>query len=168
MLGRHDRSPRLRTFARRLRARSTDGCVTQSAAYFFSPLPVLRGRVGVGVERRLASETPTLTLPLSTGRGNRKPPADCVTHPIGGYIVDFVCLKANLVVELDGGQHADPAGLARVSERTRRLAELGLRVLRVPDDEMLKDPDAVLTTILRELEALRPPPYPPPGYRERE
>src|SRR5208337_2920789 len=64
MLGRHDRSPRLRTFARRLRARSTDGCVTQSAAYFFSPLPVLRGRVGVGVERRLASETPTLTLPL--------------------------------------------------------------------------------------------------------
>jgi very-short-patch-repair endonuclease len=40
--------------------------------------------------------------------------------------------------------------------------------LRVPDDEMLKDPDAVVTTILRELEALRPQPYPPPGYRERE
>lgn len=28
-------------------------------------------------------------------------------HPIGHYIVDFVCLEQNLVVELDGGQHLD-------------------------------------------------------------
>src|SRR5208337_1767420 len=48
------------------------GCMTQSAAYFFPPLPVLRGRVGVGVERRLASETPTLTLPRSTRGGEKE------------------------------------------------------------------------------------------------
>ncbi|MGD0767531.1 MAG: endonuclease domain-containing protein [Tepidisphaeraceae bacterium] len=135
MLGRHDRSPRLGTFARRLRAQSTD-----AERKLWS---LLRGEQLLGLQFRRQ-------------------------HPIGGYIVDFVCLKANLVVELDGGQHADPAGVARDAERTRRLEELGLRVLRVPDDEMLKDPDAVVTTILRELEALRPQPYPPPGYRERE
>ena len=125
MLGRHDRSPRLRTFARRLRAESTD-----AERKLWS---LLRGEQLNGLQFRRQ-------------------------HPIGGYSVDFVCLKANLVIELDGGQHADPAGLAHDARRTRRLEELGLRVLRVPDDEMLKDPDAVLRTILRELEALRPPP----------
>jgi 5-methyltetrahydrofolate--homocysteine methyltransferase len=125
MLGRHDRSPRLRTFARRLRAQSTDA------------------------ERKLWS--------LLRGKQLHDPQFRR-QHAIGGYIVDFVCLKANLVIELDGGQHADPAAMANDAERTRHLQELGLRVLRVPDDEMLKHPDAVLGTILRELEALRSPP----------
>ncbi|MGA2441018.1 MAG: DUF559 domain-containing protein [Tepidisphaeraceae bacterium] len=116
MLGRHDRSPRLRTFARRLRAQSTDA---ERKLW-----RLLRGEQLLSLQFRRE-------------------------HPIGGYIVDFVCLKANLVVALDGGQHADPAGLARDAERMRRLEQLGLRILRVPDNEMLKDPDAVLTTILR-------------------
>jgi very-short-patch-repair endonuclease len=77
---------------------------------------------------------------------------------MGGYIVDFVCLKKNLVIELDGGQHFDPEGVAYDTRRTRQLEELGLRVLRVSDNEMLKDPDAVLRTILREMEAEEPPP----------
>jgi very-short-patch-repair endonuclease len=125
MHARHDRSPRLKTFARKLRAQATDA------------------------ERKLWS---LLRGEQLSGLLFRR------QHPIGGYIVDFVCLKANLVVELDGGQHSGPAGLARDAQRTRRLEELGLRVLRVPDNEMLKDPDAVLKTILCEVEALRPPP----------
>ena len=125
MLGRHDWTPRLRTFARRLRTESTD-----AERKLWS---LLRGKQLNGLPFRRQ-------------------------HPIGGYIVDFVCLKANLVIELDGGQHADPAGLAHDALRTRRLEELGLRVLRMPDDEMLKDPDAVARTILGELEAFRPPP----------
>jgi very-short-patch-repair endonuclease len=83
-------------------------------------------------------------------------------HPVAGYVVDFVCLKANLVVELDGGQHADAAGVAYDSERTRRLEQVGLRVLRVPDDEMLRDPDAALRTIYLELTEKRPSPRPSP------
>ena len=40
------------------------------------PLPVLRGRAGVGVNSRgVLEETPTLTLPRSTGRGNKKDPS---------------------------------------------------------------------------------------------
>jgi hypothetical protein len=38
----------------------------------FPPPPVLRGRVGVGVERRLAHQTPTLTLPRSTRGGEEE------------------------------------------------------------------------------------------------
>ena len=79
-------------------------------------------------------------------------------RPIGGFIFDFICLDQNLVVELDGGQHADPAAIGKDAERTRRLENLGLRVLRIPDDEMLKDPQAVIRTILRELTEIRPSP----------
>ncbi len=72
-------------------------------------------------------------------------------HPIGGYIVDLVALKQNLVIELDGGQHCDPAKVEYDTERTRELQRRGLRVLRIPDDEMLKNPGAVIETILRAL-----------------
>ncbi len=79
-------------------------------------------------------------------------------HPIAGYVVDFVCLKENLVIELDGGQHGDESGLVKDAERTRQLEQLGLRVLRVPNDDVMKDPDAVLRTIIRELTQVRPSP----------
>ena len=62
------------------------------------------------------------------------------------------------MIELDGGQHSDPQAIARDAERTRRLQELGLRVLRVPDDEMLKDPHAVLRTIVHAIETAEPSP----------
>jgi hypothetical protein len=37
------------------------------------PLPVIRGRAGVGVLRRWSVKTPTLTVPRSTGRGSNAP-----------------------------------------------------------------------------------------------
>jgi very-short-patch-repair endonuclease len=79
-------------------------------------------------------------------------------HPVGGYIVDFACMKANLIVELDGGQHADAADAAYDAQRTLYLQELNMRVLRIADHEMLKDPDAVVRTIYRELMAEEPSP----------
>ena len=51
-------------------------------------------------------------------------------HPFGSYIVDFYCAKAMLVIELDGSQHFDQAGLVRDSIRTQYLKSLGLQVLR--------------------------------------
>ncbi|MDA8169090.1 MAG: endonuclease domain-containing protein [Nitrospiraceae bacterium] len=33
-------------------------------------------------------------------------------HPMGKYIVDFVCLEKKIVIELDGGQHTEPAAEA--------------------------------------------------------
>jgi very-short-patch-repair endonuclease len=64
--------------------------------------------------------------------------------PIGGAIVDFACFEHHLVVEVDGGQHADSA------EDRRRDDELGRRgfsVLRFWNNDVLADTDAVLAAI---------------------
>ena len=49
---------------------------------------------------------------------------------IGSYIVDFYCRKANLVIEIDGGQHYIPDGLSYDKERTDFLNSIGIEVLR--------------------------------------
>ena len=66
-------------------------------------------------------------------------------HPIEGRIVDFICLDRKLIVEVDGGQHSENATDAI---RDRRLTELGYRVLRFWNDEVLKDGDSVARQIL--------------------
>jgi hypothetical protein len=80
------------------------------------------------------------------------------------YTLDFFCQDAAMVIELDGGQHAD-------SERDRRrdewLAERGLRVLRFWNHEVLQDTESVLQAIWDALhEPARPHPQPlSPGER---
>ena len=49
--------------------------------------------------------------------------------PVAGYIVDFYCMKAALIVEADGGQHSLPEE-AEDRIRTASLQKLGIRVLR--------------------------------------
>ena len=54
---------------------------------------------------------------------------------IENYIVDFYCAQARLVVEVDGWQHYETAGLEKDAERTACLERHGLRVLRIPNNE---------------------------------
>lgn len=62
-------------------------------------------------------------------------------HPYGRYILDFVCLEARLVVELDGGQHHySPAD----RERDAWLEAQGFQILRFWNHEVLTQPEAVL------------------------
>jgi len=79
-------------------------------------------------------------------------------QPIVGYIVDFVCVQTRLVVELDGGQHAEHA--AQDAHRTAMLEKNGFRVVRFWNDDVLKNLEGVLEEILRQLEA---PPSPQPS-----
>jgi very-short-patch-repair endonuclease len=72
-------------------------------------------------------------------------------HPLAGYIVDFACPAAWLIVELDGGQHLEQA--AYDAERTRKLESQGYRVLRFWNDEVLLRTEDVLAEILRQLES---------------
>ncbi len=67
--------------------------------------------------------------------------------PIGAYIVDFICIDRNLVIEVDGGQHLEQA--ERDTVRTRWLEAQGFTVLRFWNDDVLRDTDAVLQEILR-------------------
>ena len=57
-------------------------------------------------------------------------------RPIDRYIVDFYCAKAKLVIELDGSQHFEPEGSAYDRERDCVLNKLGIRVLRIPNNEI--------------------------------
>ena len=68
--------------------------------------------------------------------------------PVGPFVVDFACLSARLVVEVDGGQHLESASDAA---RDRWLAENGLRVLRFWNHEVLRHPDEVLERIAEEV-----------------
>ena len=89
-------------------------------------------------------------------------------HPLGKYIADFICVDARLVIELDGGQHADLFAQQGDEERTAFLAERGLRVLRFWNNDFLQQTEAVLEQILLALdESVSPHPNPLPGG-ERE
>jgi len=66
-------------------------------------------------------------------------------HPLGPYLVDFVCLEARLVIELDGGQH--DARSEEVSARTRLLQARGFHVLRFWNGDVLGNGQGVLATI---------------------
>jgi adenine-specific DNA-methyltransferase len=73
-------------------------------------------------------------------------------HPVGGYIIDFFGMEANVGVEADGGQHYDPEGKAYDERRSEVLAALGVEILRFSDYDVLKYSDAVARTILHRLE----------------
>jgi very-short-patch-repair endonuclease len=69
-------------------------------------------------------------------------------HPLGSYVVDFFCAEAKLVIEVDGGQHADDS-----KARTLWLEARGYRVIRFWNNEALGNTDGVLQTILVALRA---------------
>ena len=58
---------------------------------------------------------------------------------IGKYIVDFYCAKAKLIVELDGSQHYEEKGIEYDAERTAFLEQYGIRVLRIPNNEVTQN-----------------------------
>lgn len=65
--------------------------------------------------------------------------------PIDPYIADFVCMAARLIVEIDGGQHAER--VAQDHERERFLQKEGYEVVRYWNNEVLGNLDGVLTTL---------------------
>ena len=70
-------------------------------------------------------------------------------HPYYNYILDFVCLERKLVVEVDGGQHAESVGDL---ERDEFLRNGGFVVLRFWNHDVLQRRELVLEEILRQLE----------------
>ena len=60
-------------------------------------------------------------------------------HNIENYIVDFYCHQAKLVVELDGSQHYEKKGLNYDQIRTENLQERNLLVIRIPNNEVMRN-----------------------------
>ena len=66
---------------------------------------------------------------------------------IGGYIADFYCFKAKLVIELDGSQHYEKNAIEYDTARTDILEGLGLKVLRFTNKEVNENFRGVCETI---------------------
>jgi len=58
---------------------------------------------------------------------------------LGKYIADFYSAKAKLVIELDGAQHYEEAEQTRDAERTAFLESYGLKVIRIPNNEVSRN-----------------------------
>ena len=71
---------------------------------------------------------------------------------IGNFIVDFYCPKARLVIEVDGGQHYEKAGIKKDKNRDKYLQSLGLKVLRFTNIEVLKNIEGAFDKIYNEIE----------------
>jgi very-short-patch-repair endonuclease len=74
--------------------------------------------------------------------------------PVGPYIADFACREAALIVELDGGQHAENAA---DEKRTAFLNKEGYAVLRFWNDDVIQNRDEVCLAILRVIEGAPSP-----------
>ena len=72
-------------------------------------------------------------------------------HIIADCIVDFVCIEAKLVIEVDGGYHNQPDTIEYDKLRTEFLESLGYKILRFTNEEVLVDIDNVLAKIRTEL-----------------
>jgi len=70
-------------------------------------------------------------------------------QPIGKYIVDFVCFEKKLIIEVDGGHHAEQ--LACDVERSAWLEKEGFRILRFWDNQVLKEVESVEEVIVSTL-----------------
>ena len=66
-------------------------------------------------------------------------------HPIGPYVADFYCHSAKLVVEVDGMSHDDK--IRQDAARTAHIESEGLRILRVTNEDVMHDLDAVTRKI---------------------
>ena len=81
--------------------------------------------------------------------------------PLGPYIVDFVCLEAKLIVEVDGGQHAEQR--QKDEQRDKWLVSQNFRVLRFWDNDVLRQTDEVVDTIVQTLNNTPTPTLPRKG-----
>src|SRR5271163_1002698 len=76
---------------------------------------------------------------------------------LSGFIVDFACYEARLVVEVDGATHSTDSEIARDATRDALVRSQGFSVLRFTNDEVYHNADGVLETVRLKLAALRPP-----------
>ena len=77
-------------------------------------------------------------------------------HPVGGYVADFACLSARVLIEVDGEAH-ERGNRPRIDVlRQADLERTGFGVLRIAARDVLKDIDAVVRLIVAECQSRAP------------
>ena len=72
-------------------------------------------------------------------------------EPIGPYFADFVCRDQMLIVEIDGATHSTDLELRHDARRSEILIDRGYRIVRFGNDDIYRNLDGVLETILAKL-----------------
>ena len=80
--------------------------------------------------------------------------------PLGRYYADFACHAARLVIEVDGDTHATDKAVQYDRQRDNFIAGQGYRIVRISNDDVMRNLDGVMTAIFAVLE-LPPPSLPP-------
>jgi very-short-patch-repair endonuclease len=75
---------------------------------------------------------------------------------LGGFIADFACFEARVVVEVDGATHSADEEIVRDGARSAALAAEGFDILRFTNEDVYRNLDGVLETIRLRLMELRP------------
>ena len=89
-------------------------------------------------------------------------------YPVGPFIVDFICVDKNVVIEVDGGRHSENE--EQDIQRSAYLNRMGYRVFRFWNNQVLQETEAVLEAIFAILadgkkNSPSPQPSPPSGER---
>jgi len=73
-------------------------------------------------------------------------------YGVGPYVLDFYCPERRLAVEVDGGQHGDVHAEQHDADRESYLSQLGIRVIRFWNNDVLRNTDGVMQRIREEAE----------------
>ena len=90
-------------------------------------------------------------------------------YPVGLFIVDFICVEKNVVIEVDGGRHSENE--EQDIQRSAYLNRMGYQVFRFWNNQVLQETEAVLEAIFAILandKQNSPSPQPSPPLGERE
>ena len=87
-------------------------------------------------------------------------------HQIGDYVIDFVSIEKKLIIEIDGGQHNNEQDVKYDEKRTLYLKNLGFKVIRFWNNDVLNNLDGVYDIISKILQGERPHPNPLPDKGE--
>ena len=130
-----------------LRGRSDRGAVREGGTPSHHPISALHRRRAKSLRGNMTDAEKRLWSAL---RANRFQGLSFRRQtPIGPFIVDFVCHERRVIIELDGGQHAMRAEQDR--EREKWLELKGYRIIRFWNSDVLRNRNAVLEMIAREL-----------------
>ncbi|MFN2644378.1 MAG: endonuclease domain-containing protein [Burkholderiales bacterium] len=114
------------------------------------------------VPYRLRLKNPSRTLRRDATPAERKLWFDFLRYlphkftrqkPLGSYIADFYCSSRRLVIEIDGDSHFNASSERYDAARTKSLADLGLRVIRFTNLEVMQQFEAVCERIAQALDA---------------
>ena len=72
-------------------------------------------------------------------------------YSIENYIVDFYCHELKLIIELDGSTHTDEKWLGYDKQRQKHLENLGFKVIRYTDEQVINNLDGVLIDLINKI-----------------